>query len=66
MFFRQARLRHAFKVGYLETVLALGALFSMPNVASADAIVALQGTGLRAVEASLHDLCRGHAFHATG
>ena len=41
---------------------ALGALFSVPNVASADAIVALEGTVLRAAEASLHDVAAGMRF----
>ena len=43
-------------------MLALGALFSLPNVPSADAIVALEGTGLRAAEASLHDAAAGMRF----
>ena len=62
MFFRQARLRHASNVDYLERVLAPGAVFSVPNVASADAILALAGTVLRAAEASLHDVAAGMRF----
>jgi hypothetical protein len=50
------------KVDYLERVLAPGALFSLPSVPSADAIVALEGTGLRAAEASLHDAAAGMRF----
>ena len=43
-------------------MLAPGALFSVPNAASAGAIVALEGTVLRAAEASLHDVAAGMRF----
>jgi hypothetical protein len=50
------------KVDYLERVLALGTVFSVPNVPSADAILALEGTFMGASEGSLHDAAEGMHF----